>query len=1775
MKLKRIENFQRAFSAVLIPLYLIAATPEFSRAIAEVEVTITPRFGGDREERVAATATAPEQAPIAVNRTVPPVSPPVLRPQFSARPTTQEISMARVFEELLVPYGTPTDAENADLAGALNRFVNRKTDDDAAPIEEFLARHPASVWRVALLVNLGTFYRQHGYFSRALNHWEQAWELAKNEEQNFRIKMQADRAIGEMLQLNAWVGRMGELDRLFADLGDRPILGSATESITAAREGLAGMKDRPERSFKCGPFALQSIKRHLESSAIIDPVAEQARSTTNGISLAEVARIGREMGLDLEMARRVGHAPVPVPSVVHWKLDHYGAVLEHRNGKYLVEDLTFSAYYGRQLWISEAALNEEASGYFLVPAGRAGKEWKSVALAEGGDIYGRGNSTAIDPDNITPCDKKSCDSCGGTPMAQYSIHLATVSLNIVDTPVSYQPPVGPAVEFTVTYNQRDSERIAFTGLPNLGLKWNFNWLSYIWDNNSSTASAEVKRYVAGGGFRKHKLKSGSSTDYDLDAEGGSLVFVPSTKTYVLTHSDGSQQLFEQSTASSGWRRVLLKRIKDAAGNTVTLTYDSYFRLTAITDAVGQVTTISYQHQDPMLITKVTDPFNRFATFEYDGMLRLEKITDPVGITSQFTYDGYTDFIKALTTPYGTTTFTKYENGLTRSLLATDPEGNSEMVKTVQGITSISGHAVDQNAYPGPTLYDTSVSGSATMVQVPNTSPAMWLNNRFLEWRNTFYWTKKTYTDGSNYSDAIIYHWAHGSPTDVMSGVLESIKKPLESRVWFQYPNQADTAYSHTVTLRKPTRAVRLLDDGTYQVYEYDYNSKGNLTKTVDPLGRKFEYTYAANGIDLTSVKQTKTSPTQLLLTLGNYTSTHLPQTITDASGRVTSIGYNSKGQPTYITNPLNQTTTFLYTNNFLAAIDGPWTGTVDKTIALYDPQGRVKEVIRPDGWFQKYEYDNIDRVTKVTYPDTTFEQFTYKWLNLERVHDRKGRRVFKGEFDALGRPKTVTDLLGQVTAFGYCDCGSLDTLTDAKGQITSWSYDNQGRVTGKTYHGTSPITYTYENRTSRLKSVTDLKGQTKNYTYEKDNRLKTTTYTNPQIATPSVTNTWDTAYPRLTQILDGTGLTTFTYNSIPTSIPNPAVTGAGRLQSINGPVTGASDEVTFVYDVLGRLDGRYINGSGNNQVGYSYDTLGRLWQLGTTMGAFGINYVGNNSGRPSSVTYPNGQSINYQYGSLSQDYRLFQIWNKKNGGSTLSKFDYEYDVNGLITKWTQQADAATPTVYEFDYDPIDQLVGARAYTSGSPATSTKAWYYDYDTAGNRSREQAGTSGTTSTITKADFSNNLNQLEGHAGSNPLPVTFWGKVNEVATVTVKGENAKVDADHEFRHTVNLNAGNQTNTVVATDYGQGTGNVTTRNFVMNPQGGTARTLTYDNNGNLTTQVIGGTTTYYTWDAEDRLLSVRTGSQMSKFYYDGFSRRVKLEEGTYSGGVFTPTTSLTKKLIWVGGTIAEERNASDVVQKKFYSFGEWRNGVGNLYYARDHLGNLRELTDNGGTVRARYEYDPYGRRTKVSGDLEADWGFTGHYYHAPSTLHLAWFRAYDANLGRWISRDPIMEEAGSNLYAYVDNNPLNLFDIHGLDSTKTPQGIEITLDLLADELGIPLDQVKFANQLAKKLAEKGIKKSISEAHELIQAAKQAKKIKDTETLFKTCKVKDSKDFHKFKEKVKNKFKNQLKGHDNPDLLFDEQGNVVLQSVDGKVSVPTGLTIDQMRAMLGLPPLP
>ncbi len=144
--------------------------------------------------------------------------------------------------------------------------------------------------------------------------------------------------------------------------------------------------------------------------------------------------------------------------------------------------------------------------------------------------------------------------------------------------------------------------------------------------------------------------------------------------------------------------------------------------------------------------------------------------------------------------------------------------------------------------------------------------------------------------------------------------------------------------------------------------------------------------------------------------------------------------------------------------------------------------------------------------------------------------------------------------------------------------------------------------------------------------------------------------------------------------------------------------------------------------------------------------------------------------------------------------------------------------------------------------------------------------------------------------------------------------------------------------------------------------------------------------------------------------------------------------TTNSVRYFKWEGLRLAEEQNASGTVIRRYFPGGFWFNNA-NYFYLTDHLGSVRQVTDASGNVVARFEYDPYGRRTQTYGSLQVDIGFTGHFHHGPSGLVLAPLRLYDPETGRWIRRDPIQEDGGLNLYAYCSGDPVNAIDPSGLD--------------------------------------------------------------------------------------------------------------------------------------------
>ena len=431
----------------------------------------------------------PEAPVVRVNRTVPTVTPAPLSPRFSASPTDTELFRARVFEEPMIPLdGTAIAAENRALVDALLQYLALGGRDAVEPLRAFLSAHPTSRWRASLLTNMGLVYRRTGHLLRALSVWEEAWQLAKVSTDT-GPKAIADRAVGELFELNASLGRFERLEQLFEEIAGRDLRGSATEKVSNARQALWLMHNRPGESFRCGPLAIDQILRIGKTEHTIPAAVEALKSTKQGTSLLQVKELADTVGLSMRMARREAGAHVYVPSVLHWRAGHFAAIVDQRDDLYLVRDATF----GGEMWVRQSTLDEEASGFFLVPnRGELLPGWLLVDGDIAATVFGKGILAGVDSSDNNEdneCDGNECGGAGGGMGVRPARHAGRVDPHAADQRPAEGHPGGattrrsaPAPAVPVTYNQRDAFQPQTFSYGNLGPKWTFDWFSFIEDD---------------------------------------------------------------------------------------------------------------------------------------------------------------------------------------------------------------------------------------------------------------------------------------------------------------------------------------------------------------------------------------------------------------------------------------------------------------------------------------------------------------------------------------------------------------------------------------------------------------------------------------------------------------------------------------------------------------------------------------------------------------------------------------------------------------------------------------------------------------------------------------------------------------------------------------------------------------------------------------------------------------------------------------------------------------------------------------------------------------------------------------------------------------------------------------------------------------------------------------------------------------------------------------------------------------------------------------------
>jgi len=99
----------------------------------------------------------------------------------------------------------------------------------------------------------------------------------------------------------------------------------------------------------------------------------------------------------------------------------------------------------------------------------------------------------------------------------------------------------------------------------------------------------------------------------------------------------------------------------------------------------------------------------------------------------------------------------------------------------------------------------------------------------------------------------------------------------------------------------------------------------------------------------------------------------------------------------------------------------------------------------------------------------------------------------------------------------------------------------------------------------------------------------------------------------------------------------------------------------------------------------------------------------------------------------------------------------------------------------------------------------------------------------------------------------------------------------------------------------------------------------------------------------------------------------------------------------------------------------------------------NVIALYDTDGILMASYSYGPFGQLLSASGPLAQinPFRFSSEYFDDETDLVYYNYRYYSPRLGRWLSRDPIGETGGLNLYGMLGNDAVNVWDKLGLDNT------------------------------------------------------------------------------------------------------------------------------------------
>ena len=785
--------------------------------------------------------------------------------------------------------------------------------------------------------------------------------------------------------------------------------------------------------------------------------------------------------------------------------------------------------------------------------------------------------------------------------------------------------------------------------------------------------------------------------------------------------------------------------------------------------------------------------------------------------------------------------------------------------------------------------------------------------------------------------------------------------------------------------RIETENVSTTDNNLDQITDYNYDSLGRLCRICHPLGNTEQYDYDPVGNKIMAE---------------------------DGLGNQTNYSYNGMGWLTAVKDPLRQTTQYGYdangnrkqrisanglTTSFnydeLNRLQEQQDTLGNTTEYAYDPNGNLWQMVDPRGTTRSYKY----------YPNNALQELDVASADQQTTYQANYY------YDAAGNQMTVTDSNNGITNntinYNFINniytpdplnrINSVDRSFDNATYRTGYHFNDQGLLDQLTYPGaTAPLNYNYND----LDQVAEVSGFTapQGIAYDPDGRLHGITYAN----NAATTYTYD-ANRRLQNLITGSGTTgilnlTYTYDN------------ANNIQQINDNLN--NNLKSFSYDADNQLTkgitpGNFMESNpttaspGMNYADYSGNS-GLLF--GTDPQAVvSLDYDNTSIGLDFGAEAPGIKVIQLVPGAGQANHRItqgtFDIYTSNDNSSytLISRNDWQYqrDNNGVITITFNQAQTMRYLKLHVWFDSrtelfspdstqatfLNQLANMlHVYQQASSQTEE----YQYDAAGNR---------TLTTVTLVNAVANASLYYANSDRLKTNGKFAYQYDNAGNLIAKGNT----------YTINGDVVTFTTSGAGVEYWQYTYDLLNRLTEVDQNGATVAQYGYDPDG---LRVI------------KRVFT--SGSQTDTIHYIFEGNEPIFEKRISDGRIWSYVYASGQRLARVDGVI-----------------GNTTTNV--FYYHTDHLGSVRTVTNQAGTIVWNVDYTPFG--TQVGPGVQDasftadDLGFTGKKCDQDTGLYYYNARWYDADNGRFISQDPAGDPNNPNLYTYCANNPLIYADSDG----------------------------------------------------------------------------------------------------------------------------------------------